>query len=268
MNNNFAMPDDRALRRVRRRVRPICHADIEIDVAQTQDEVALAWQLVYRSYRQAQLIEDNPFQIHTVPHALRSSTTVVIGRIDGEIVSTLTMMHDSKQGGLPLDCVYKSRLDDLRVQGRKLMEVGLFADQRLIIGKATTAFMEMMRFVFYNSCYHLADIVIGVHPSHAPFYRRNFGFNIDGHVDVHPTVNNNPVVLLRGDTQAQLIADPVPMQLKNYLDRPLPRTTFANQPPLHPQDLQGSVLANFCDLAQDMKQTPKITDRTKKARIA
>ncbi len=268
MTQTFAFTVDRASRAVRRRTRPLNVADLEIAVAHTREEVAAAWQLVYRSYREADLIEDNPFQIHTVPHALRTSTTVVLGRMGDELVSTLTMMHDSRNGGLPLDCVYKTRLDELRSEGRRLMEVGLFADRRLTIGRATAAFMEMMRFVFYNSCYHLADIIIGVHPSHAAFYQRNFGFVIDGHVDAHPTVNHRPVVLLRGDTQAQLTANPVPMQLKEYLNRPLPRAAFANQTPLNREGVAGSVLANFCRRAENMEQTIPAQPCVTSARIA
>ena len=268
MTKPLTITDDRTMRAVRRRTRPLNVSNLDISVAQTREEVATAWQLVYCSYRQADLIKDNPFQIHTVPHALRASTTVVLGRVENEIVSTLTMMHDSKNGGLPLDCVYKARLDELRSQGRRLMEVGLFADRRLTIGRATAAFMEMMRFVFYNSCYHLADIIIGVHPSHAAFYQRNFGFAIDGHVDVHPTVNLNPVVLLRGDTQAQLTANPVPMRLKDYLDRPLPRAAFANQTPLNREDVEGSVLANFCERAEVIEKEIPLVKRVNAARIA
>lgn len=268
MTKTIAITEGRTSRAVRRRTRPLNVGNLDIAVAHTREEVATAWQLVYRSYRDADLIKDNPFQIHTVPHALRTSTTVVLGRLDKELVSTLTMMHDSKKGGLPLDCVYKTRLDELRSEGRKLMEVGLFADRRLHIGRATAAFMEMMRFVFYNSCYHLADIVIGVHPSHASFYQRNFGFAIDGHVDVHPTVNHRPVVLLRGDTQAQLTANPVPMQLKEYLNRPVPRAAFANQTPLNREDVAGSVLANFCECAEDLEQVIPAAKGVKSARIA
>ena len=246
MPHPLAFTDDHAPRPVRQRVRARQNSELQISVATTREEVAAAWNLVYRSYRQAELIDDNPYQIHTVPHALRPGTSVILGRIDGEIVSTLTIMHDGREG-LPLDRVYQPRLDQLRKEGRRLMEVGLFADRRLSISRATAAFMEMMRFVFYSSCYSLADIMIGVHPSHAPFYERNFGFVIDGPVDVHPLVNCRPVVLLRGDTQAQLSANPVPQQLVDYVNRPLPRAAFEERARLHPENVAGTVIASFVD---------------------
>lgn len=250
MPQSFALTDNRSPRPVRQRTRAARSSELQISIATTREEVASAWNLVYRSYRQAQLIDDNPYQIHTVPHALRPGTSVILGRIDGELVSTLTIMHDGREG-LPLDRVYKPRLNQLREEGRRLMEVGLFADRRLSISQATTSFMEMMRFVFYSSCYSLADIMIGVHPSHAPFYERNFGFVVDGPVDVHPLVNCRPVVLLRGDTQAQLRADPVPRQLVDYVNRPLPRTAFEDRARLHPETVAGTVIASFVERLHD-----------------
>lgn len=266
MSQLLAITDDRNPRRARRRVLAKQPADLQISIAATREEVAAAWNLVYNSYRQADLIADNPYHIHTVPHALRPGTSVILGRMDGEIVSTLTIMHDGGEG-LPLDRVYRSRLDELRSEGRRLMEVGLFADRRLSIGRATAAFMEMMRFVFYNSCYSLADIMIGVHPSHAPFYQRNFGFQIDGPVDVHPLVNCRPVILLRGDTQAQLKANPIPQQLIDYVNRPLPRAAFDERARLHPQSVEGTVIASFVNRLSDCWSNIG-QPRTVEARIA
>ncbi len=245
---NMDVPPPRSARR-RSIARP--QAELSISIARTREEVAAAWNLVYRSYLQANLINGNPFEIHTVPHALNAKTSVVVGRINDEIVSTLTIMHDDRKRGLPLDKVYRTQLDGLRGQGRRLLEVGLFADRRLSIRRATAAFMEMMRFVFYRSCYDLADIMIGVHPRHAAFYQRNFGFSVEGPVDVHPVVNNRPVILLRGDSQAQLRANPVPCQVVDYIQRPLPRSTFNERAPLRPENLKGSVIAGFIERVDD-----------------
>ena len=100
---------------------------------------------------------------------------------------------------------------------------------------------EMMRYVFYNSCYSLADIIIGVHPHHARFYKRAFGFEVFGPIKQHPYVRNRPVVLLRGDTKLQIsgIPDLLPV-LRDYMKHPVPKISFDNRPQLKNDIVAGT----------------------------
>ena len=211
----------------------------EVDFARRPDQISAAWRLVFEAYREAELIDDNPWGMHLVPHALRPSTSVVIASRGEQVISTLTIMHDSSHG-LALDAAYPTELDALRQGGHKLMEVGLFADRHLPIAAATRAIVEMMRYVFYISCYSLADIVIGVHPRHAAFYERNFGFQPFTPVSTHPTVRHNAVVGLLGETQRQLSSQPVPPSLADYASRHIPRSAIKNRAAVDPQAILGS----------------------------
>ncbi|MEX2215240.1 MAG: hypothetical protein WD768_13995 [Phycisphaeraceae bacterium] len=226
-------------------------AGLRIEIAQRPDQVAAAWELVYQAYRDAELIEDNPHRIHTVPQAIRPTTSVVVAYEGKKVVSTLTIMHDGPVG-LPLDRVYQPHLDRMRQDGKRLMEVGLFADSQLPISRATVAFREMMRFVFYSSCWSLADIVIGVHPSHSKYYIRQFGFETAGPVSVHPIVRNRPVVLLHGETKRQLSLNPMPRSIAEYVDRPLPRSSFDRKLRLAPETIAGTAIGGFVDMLAEL----------------
>lgn len=213
----------------------------EVDFARRPDQINAAWRLVFEAYREAKLIDDNPWGIHLVPHALMPSTSVIIASRGEQVMSTLTIMHDSPHG-LALDAAYPNELDSLRGQGHKLMEVGLFADRHLPIAVATKAIVEMMRYVFYISCYTLSDIVIGVHPRHAPFYLRNFGFRPFTEVATHPTVRHNAVVGLLGETQRQLGSQSVPPSLVDYASRHIPRSSIKNRAPVNAQAILGNTM--------------------------
>lgn len=221
---------------------------LRIELARTPQQVAAAWRLVYAMYRQAELIDDNPYEIHTVAHALRPGTAVIVSYDGDDLVSTLTIMHESREG-IPLDKVYRSELDGLRAQGRRLMEVGLFADRFQPALRSLTAIIEMMRYVFYSSCYSLADIIIGVNPHHQSFYERFFGFEQIGPVSMHPIVRNRPVVLLRGDTQRQFNGESVPPSLLEFASRPLPRRTFDERAPLHRDAIADTPIAGYISRA-------------------
>ena len=179
--------------------RSVQAGELSFDVARTIEDVAQAWQLVYRAYLRTGLIHANPTRIHTVPQAIGRNTVVVCGRVYGRIVSTLSGYVDGPQS-LPLDSVYAAQLDALRAAGCRLMEVGLFADRRLHLERSREAILELMRYVCYFGVHAGAtDAVIGVHPHHAAYYTRLLGFDVSGPIRRYGAVNEAEVVLLRLD---------------------------------------------------------------------
>lgn len=169
------------------------------DIARSYDQVQEAWELVYGAYCRSGLIPANPHRIHTAPQALGDRSVVVVGSIKPVIVSTLTAILDGPQG-VPLDRVYRKELDSLRDQGRLILEFGLFADRRRDLARTAEAIFELMRFVFFFGVHHeVTDYIMGVHPRHARFYCRTFGFKVIGEPKSYAAVNNRPVVLMYGD---------------------------------------------------------------------
>jgi hypothetical protein len=202
---------------------------LEFYVAQTIEEVEEAWGLVYEAYRRDDLIDVNPHEIHTTTQAVGPNTAVILGCLGPLAVGTISAYTDGP-GGLPLDSVYLTEINALRRGGRKLMEVGLFADRREHINRAADGLFALMRFsYFFGFPMECDDIVIGVHPRHAPFYMRLLGFERIGAVRSYPTVKDHAVVLLRLRLKESLAAVPLPKGLAYFSEAAVPAKTFEHR---------------------------------------
>jgi hypothetical protein len=214
-------------------------------IAETLDDVIAAWQLVYRSYRRANLIDGNPHGLHTFPEAISPNTAVALGRLGPVISSTISAYLDREQG-LPLDSVYARELDTLRNQGRTLMEVGLFADRRQHLDRTIGALLELMRHAcFFGVSYGATDAVIGVHPHHAKFYARLLGFQLIGEQKSYDAVSGNPVVLLRLDWYRVAAEPQRPRGIDYLLTTPLTTEAYQTRFDFAADAVQQSVLAHF-----------------------
>ena len=235
-------------------------AGLTFELATEIGPVIAAWRLVYKSYLKSELIRPNPHRIHTAPHAISPGTAVIIGNIRSVVAVTLSAFVDtSASAGLPLDRVYGSQLNALRRKGRTLMEVGLFADRRHNLTRTAEALFQLMRFAFhYGIESNVTDFVIGVHPRHARFYERSFGFQVFGPVHQYAAVNDNPVVLLRGDLKHELNRTPLHPALKFFVDHPVPGNTFEPRVQLSSELLTGTPIAAFlrdCDQPNRLGRT-------------
>ena len=218
---------------------------LDFAAARTLDEVTEAWRLVYGSYRRKKLIGPNPFQIHTSVPATGPQATVFLGRIGPLTVTTLTAIRDSA-AALPLDRVYAQELRALRDQGRQLMEVSLFADRREDMARTADALLQLMRYVWeWGRISGVTDFVIGVHPRHARFYSRAFGFEQITDERTYPAVNNHPVVMLRGEPAVQMKRVPLPRGLEYFSQNPVPAEEFAARYTFPGSELEGSPIRAF-----------------------
>jgi hypothetical protein len=228
-------------------------AGLIFKVAANVHPVVAAWRLVYKTYLKTGLIRPNPHRIHTAPQAVSPGTVVIVGNIRSVVVTTLSAFVDTNAsaGGLPLDRVYGPQLDALRLKGRTLMEVGLFADRRHNLTRTAETLFQLMRFAFhYGVESNVTDFVIGVNPRHARFYERSFGFQVFGPVHQYAAVNDNPVVLLRGDLEHELKQSSLHPALKFFVDHPVPSDTFEPRVQLSAAMLTGTPIAAFlrdCD---------------------
>ena len=192
-------------------------------------EVLQAWRLVYRSYLRTGLIHPNPQRIHTLLEAVGPHSAVLLRRIGPVVASTLTAYLDGP-AGLPLDHVYAPELAVLRADGRRLSEVGLFADRREELARSLNGVLELMRHAFYYTLRAGADdVLIGVHPRHAPFYRRLIGFEMAGEQRTCPSVLDHAVVLLRLDLRAAADHPRPPRGLRYFLENPLPADHYTQR---------------------------------------
>ncbi|MEX0775771.1 MAG: hypothetical protein WD042_08680 [Phycisphaeraceae bacterium] len=217
---------------------------LSFQVAGSLEEVIDAWRLVYHAYRRIDIIPANPFEVHTVRQAARGSSAVVLGLLGPQVISTLTCMLDGQQG-LPLDLVYRKELEALRQRGRRLCEIGLFADRREHLARSLVSLFGLMRIgIYYAVATGCDDIVIGVHPHHAPFYRRALAFELIGELDTHPTVCDAPVVLLRMDL-AKLLLPNKPRGLAFVTESPVPASLYADRFTFDPRLVTGSAVDQY-----------------------
>lgn len=223
--------------------RPI--SGLEYYVARTLQEVEEAWELVYHAYRRQGLIDENPHGVHTTPSAIGPNTAVVLGCLGPLPVGTLSVYKDGAKG-LPLDSVYPAELNALRQSGRKLMEVGLFADRREHMNRAADGLFSLMRYCyFFGLATACDDAVVGVHPRHAPFYLRLLGFERIGPVRSYATVHDNPVILLRLKLREIRQADPLPKGIAFLLEQPLAAKMFDHRFRFEPSQIADSRLGRF-----------------------
>jgi hypothetical protein len=209
------------------------------------EEVEEAWGLVYQSYRRDDLVDANPYCIHTTEQAAGPQTAVILACLGPLLVGTLSVYADGPIG-LPLDSVYHPEIEVLRQSGRRLMEVGLFADRREHMNRSADGLFELMRYAYYFALQmKVDDAIIGVHPRHAPFYMRLMGFERIGAVRSYPTVKDRAVVLLRGRVRDVTTMESAPKGLAYFAENPIRAEAFAHRFRFDDPQVAGSRIGRF-----------------------
>jgi hypothetical protein len=92
----------------------------------------------------------------------------------GVLVGTMTLCLD-RNGQLPADETFGDKLDELRRQGRRLVEPSRLAiDQG--VSKRVFAALIHISYIFAHRLQGYTDYVIEVNPRHVGFYKRMLGF--------------------------------------------------------------------------------------------
>jgi hypothetical protein len=242
-------------------------------VARDLKEVIASWRVVYDVYVRSGFIHPNPYLIHTTPHVLSTSSAVFHSAIGDEVESTLTAMVDGPMG-LPLDSVFRPELDAFRQRGRRLTEYGLFAHTRQLANpemerraeackearreseaRVQSSIVHLMRLAFYFALTrNSSDFVVGVHPKHARFYTRAFGFKQIGPVKTYATVNHRAVTLLHANLEQSLQLDPLPHALDYCLQNPVSVEAFEERCTFRPRDLASSPIRIDAYLRERMRR--------------
>jgi hypothetical protein len=221
-------------------------------------QVESAWQLVYERYSQMGLIEKNPFGIHAVPTGVGPHACGIWGPAGQKVGYTMTLFRDNPKG-LALGSVYSRPLNELRQDGRRLLEVGMLADRRRCAAGGIKALFAMMRWAIHFGLHvDTTDIIVGVHPRHAQFYIRCYGFQQFAPPKSYPLVRNHPVVPLRLRLREVMAQDVLPRGLADARDNPVPASAFSHRFAFEPRQLHGSRIAGFL----------KSRDRVEPCRIA
>jgi hypothetical protein len=167
-----------------------------IKIAETRDELIQAFGLVYAEYLRCGYIRSE--------HASRLSyniynylpqTCVFVFKSYLDVVSTLTQIFDSPMFGLPMDCLYRRELDQLRGQDRLVVELSALTTPKESRWRNLIVFL--CRAMFHYSLYTgVNDLCIMVNPKHVNFYKTIFLFDDFGPERFYDKVGA-PAVALR-----------------------------------------------------------------------
>ncbi|HDQ40529.1 MAG TPA: hypothetical protein ENN39_05800 [Desulfonatronum sp.] len=174
--------------------------DYVFKIADCADELLQAYHLLYHEYLNAGYIRESPHKLLFTTHHLLPRTTVFLAKAEKTVLSTATLVHDSREFGLPMDALYTGELSALREQNRKVLEICSLASNGSACGRNITK--NFTRLVFLYSVFRVVDdICIMVNPRHVAFYVKYFPFTVFGAEKFFPRVNA-PAVPLRVNVES------------------------------------------------------------------
>jgi hypothetical protein len=176
---------------------------IHYRAVRTVDELKTAARLVYDEYLKLGYIHPNTNQMKVALWQLLPAT-VSVAAFDqqGRMLSTMTVIPDSPLG-LPMDKLFKQELDNLRLDGRTLAEISMFASARIdsdgrptqTLGQRTLMIYHLMRCASdYVRMETNVDIQVECfHPKHDGFYE-TLGHERLGELRHYGSVGGNPAL--------------------------------------------------------------------------
>lgn len=212
-------------------------ADVEIKIAETQDEFHQAFRILHDSYVDAGFMDPDPSGLRVTPYHVLPGTVTYIAVTNKKVVATMSVIRDNSFG-LPMQDIFD--LSELRSQGQRLAEVSALAiDRNHRVQKGALLF-SLIRFMWLHS-YHRLGIdrfVITVNPSMSEFYEAFLLFkklNQKSFVKKYDFVKGAPGVGQYIDLKSSA---------QNFLD------TYGNRSPeknLHTYFFASSLHKNYCE---------------------
>lgn len=169
---------------------------ITFEIARTRDDFESGLRLLYESYVRSGLAIGNPSGIRITPYHLLDTTDVFVAKAQEEVFMTISLIADGELG-LPMESMYADQVQELRMRGKRLAEVGCFADRRLDVTGFNPVFNTLTKLLVQTARHRGQDtLVVAVHPRHAKFYRRLLGFQDIGGLTYCQYVSNRPALAL------------------------------------------------------------------------
>lgn len=202
--------------------------EVIVKVASNRTEYDGAFRLIYRSYLRAGLCSPSSHQIRITPYHLLPSTDVLVGKLRGEIISTLSLVRDGELG-LPLESVYGDEVNRRRAAGLRLAEVSCLADRRKEPARFFGLFCDLSKIMVQMAASEGIDqLLIAVHPRHARMYCRAMAFQQFGDTRDYPMVNGNAAVALTLDLE--WVRTEQALVWERFVGDPLPQNVIQRRP--------------------------------------
>jgi hypothetical protein len=205
----------------------IC-SDIQLKVASTREEREATFELIYNSYRRAGLCAENDCGLRVTPYQLLPTTDIIIAELRQDVISTVSLVRDGELG-LPMESLYPEEVASRRAAGVQLAEVSCLADRRQGTARFFGLFCELSRVMAQLADkLSVEELLVVVHPRHAPLYRRYMAFEQIGEQRDYSAVEGNPAVALSLNF-AKALAER-PKKWHEFFGNPLPDHVLQTYP--------------------------------------
>ncbi len=168
-----------------------------VKIAETEEECHGAFRLLYGEYLRSGYTAPRPDGMLYSRWSLLPGTSIFVFKSYLDVVGTMSHIMDSPLFGLPMDAVYKDRIDELRAQGRRVAEVGALATLRERRWSNAMIYLSKALFQFARLS-GVNDLVVMVNPKHVRFYTDILLFTPLGEQRDYDKVGA-PAVALRAD---------------------------------------------------------------------
>ncbi|MCM8775673.1 MAG: hypothetical protein NC930_04910 [Candidatus Omnitrophica bacterium] len=207
-----------------------------VGIAKTFDELAAAYQLVYREYLTRGFCHPNESGMYYTFYCFLPRSRTFVFEKDRKVLGTLSLITDT-QCGLPAEAAFRDEINALRAPERCLAEISLLAfDRSLYEGedrhlanfrKLATAFFLFKGMFDYVRSTSITDFVIAVHPKQERLYR-SFTFQKIGSPRPYRPACGNPAIAMHANIQRWHEIVPQDQGSKVYLLRETSKHGFEN----------------------------------------
>lgn len=138
--------------------------------AETYHEIEEAFKVAYEAYYERGLESDTEYRLRLTKHHALPTTCILIGKIDEEVVATMTIIVDSALG-LPIEKLWN--IDEIRNSSGRIAEISTLAIKRGFRAQRGKLLLPLCGFMYrYCTRYLGVDkIVATYHPEVQDFYK-------------------------------------------------------------------------------------------------
>jgi N-acyl-L-homoserine lactone synthetase len=201
-------------------------AEAVVKIASCAGDWISAFALIYDAYVRSDLALPNPCRLRVTPYQLLPTTEILIATHRNRVICTMSLVRDGLLG-LPLEDVYAEQVAWRRQQGIHVAEVSCFADHQPDQKAGFSVTVALMSLIAQCAKSRGVDeLLIAIHPRHAPFYERFLGFATIGEERTYATVRNHPAVAMSLDLNR--LADTHPRSYARLFGTTFPSAALAH----------------------------------------
>ncbi|UZP67567.1 hypothetical protein N1030_00965 [Desulfovibrio mangrovi] len=168
-----------------------------IKIAEEADEYKQAFRIIYDEYLKETYAKPHASKMLYSAYSMLPKSVTFIFKSYLEVLSTVTLVQDTKLFGLPMDSLYKDEIQALRDSGRKVAEIANLATRRVHRWSNLMIYLARALYRYALFC-KVDDVVIMVNPKHVRFYKDILLFEDFGE-EKHYEAVGAPAVALRAN---------------------------------------------------------------------